>query len=235
MAQDPPRRGWAGSARPGPGTARTRRRYRRRRGPVVGGNRADRAAAVLCRPRGRLGGSGPTPPRASARAEPAAALRSTAPASTAPVASDSATSSRPRSARVRWGSWPGSSRDRSSVLRRRCAALIRVAGTQLLNTTDVLDDRPHLGSALGEVVLLPIATNLPEIAVTVAASASVRGSLDPRWFTVPGPWFGRGCAGLVQRGPSRGRRVCGCRGVRRRVRRLQAVRRGWRVRAEFRR
>ena len=53
-----------------------------------------------------------------------------------------------------------------------CAAVIWVAGGQLSNTTDVLDSRLHLGSAIGGVVLLAIATNLPEIAITVAASVS---------------------------------------------------------------
>ena len=53
-----------------------------------------------------------------------------------------------------------------------CAAVIWIAGIYLSNTTDVLDDRLHLGSALGGVVLLAIATNLPEIAITVAAAVS---------------------------------------------------------------
>jgi cation:H+ antiporter len=53
-----------------------------------------------------------------------------------------------------------------------CAAIIWVAGIKLSNTTDILDDRFHLGSALGGVVLLAIATNLPEIAITVSAAVA---------------------------------------------------------------
>jgi cation:H+ antiporter len=51
-------------------------------------------------------------------------------------------------------------------------ALVWVAGIQLSRTTDVLDDRLHLGSALGGLVVLAVATNLPEIAITVSASLS---------------------------------------------------------------
>src|SRR5512135_2017174 len=51
-----------------------------------------------------------------------------------------------------------------------CAAAIWVAGIKLSDTTDVLSQRLHLGSALGGVILLAVATNLPEIAITVSAA-----------------------------------------------------------------
>jgi cation:H+ antiporter len=56
------------------------------------------------------------------------------------------------------------------------AAVIWYAGIKLSDTTDVLAERLHLGSALGGLILLAIATNLPEIAIT--ASAAVAGRLD---------------------------------------------------------
>lgn len=56
------------------------------------------------------------------------------------------------------------------------AAAVWVAGIQLSKTTDVLDTRLHLGSALGGLIVLAVATNLPEIAITVSAAAS--GSLE---------------------------------------------------------
>ena len=57
-----------------------------------------------------------------------------------------------------------------------CAAAIWIAGIKLWNTTDVLSERLHLGAALGGVVLLAVATNLPEIAIT--ASAALAHQLD---------------------------------------------------------
>lgn len=56
------------------------------------------------------------------------------------------------------------------------AAVIWVAGIQLSKTTDVLDARLKLGSALGGLIVLAVATNLPEIAITVSAAMS--GNLD---------------------------------------------------------
>ena len=55
------------------------------------------------------------------------------------------------------------------------AGAIWVAGVALSDQTDVLATRLHLGAALGGTVLLAVATNLPEIAITV--SAATRGDL----------------------------------------------------------
>lgn len=51
-----------------------------------------------------------------------------------------------------------------------CAAAIWGAGIKLSNATDVLSERLHLGAALGGVILLAVATNLPEIAITASAA-----------------------------------------------------------------
>src|ERR687883_292762 len=56
------------------------------------------------------------------------------------------------------------------------AVAIWVAGIQLSDYTDVLAERLHLGAALGGVILLAVATNLPEIAIT--ASAALAHQLD---------------------------------------------------------
>ena len=47
-----------------------------------------------------------------------------------------------------------------------------LAGTALSNTTDALDIKFGLGEALGGSILLAIATNLPEIAITATAALS---------------------------------------------------------------
>jgi cation:H+ antiporter len=52
------------------------------------------------------------------------------------------------------------------------AVAIWVAGVQLSTHTDVLATRLHLGAALGGLVLLAVATNLPEIAIVASASLS---------------------------------------------------------------
>jgi len=57
-----------------------------------------------------------------------------------------------------------------------CAVAIWVAGVFLSNYTDVLATRLHLGAALGGLILLAVATNLPEIAITVAAA--LNGQVD---------------------------------------------------------
>ncbi|MFI5911776.1 sodium:calcium antiporter [Dactylosporangium sp. NPDC051541] len=52
------------------------------------------------------------------------------------------------------------------------AGAIWVAGIQLSAQTDVLSTRLHLGSALGGLILLAVATNLPEIAIVGSAAVS---------------------------------------------------------------
>jgi cation:H+ antiporter len=56
------------------------------------------------------------------------------------------------------------------------AGVVGAAGTKLTDATDALSARLHLGEALGGLILLAIATNLPEIAIAVAAGLS--GNLE---------------------------------------------------------
>lgn len=50
------------------------------------------------------------------------------------------------------------------------AAAVWFAGIQLSNTVDIIDSRFGLGEALGGLIFLAFATNLPEIAIVVSAS-----------------------------------------------------------------
>lgn len=52
------------------------------------------------------------------------------------------------------------------------AVAVWIAGIYLSSTTDTLSTRLHLGEALGGLILLAFATNLPEIAITWTAARS---------------------------------------------------------------
>src|SRR3954449_5637199 len=52
-----------------------------------------------------------------------------------------------------------------------CAVAIWVAGVRLSSSTGALDTRLGLGSALGGLLLLALATDLPELAITITAAA----------------------------------------------------------------
>jgi len=52
------------------------------------------------------------------------------------------------------------------------AVAVWFAGIQLSNTSDILSSRLNLGEALGGLLFLAIATNLPEIAITATAAVS---------------------------------------------------------------
>jgi cation:H+ antiporter len=52
------------------------------------------------------------------------------------------------------------------------AGAVWIAGIHLSNTTDVLDHRLGIGEAIGGLVILSLATNLPEIAITASAALS---------------------------------------------------------------
>ncbi len=56
------------------------------------------------------------------------------------------------------------------------AALIWLAGYQLSRSTDAISDHFHLGEALGGLILLAVATNLPEMAIVGAAA--IRHNFD---------------------------------------------------------
>jgi cation:H+ antiporter len=57
------------------------------------------------------------------------------------------------------------------------AGAIWVAGISLSNSTDALDTRLGLGAAIGGLILLSFATDLPELVITVTASASGHADL----------------------------------------------------------
>ena len=62
------------------------------------------------------------------------------------------------------------------VLFGAAAAVVWLAGIRLSDTTDVLSTRLGLGEALGGLLLLAFATNLPEIAIVASAAMNQHAS-----------------------------------------------------------
>src|SRR3954447_3801962 len=58
-----------------------------------------------------------------------------------------------------------------------CAVAIWLAGIRLSSSTGALDTRLGLGSALGGLLLLALATDLPELAITI--TAALHNNLGP--------------------------------------------------------
>lgn len=77
-----------------------------------------------------------------------------------------------------------------------------IAGVTLAKATDVLDDRFHLGEAIGGMILLSVAGSLPELAITLSAAKSghldiaagnlIGGVAMQTFVLVIADWFGRG-------------------------------------------
>jgi cation:H+ antiporter len=77
-----------------------------------------------------------------------------------------------------------------------------IAGVTLAKATDVLDDRFHLGEAIGGMILLSVAGSLPELAITLSAARSghldiaagnlIGGVAMQTFVLVIADWFGRG-------------------------------------------
>src|SRR5437763_1654497 len=57
-----------------------------------------------------------------------------------------------------------------------CAGVIWVAGIWLSSSTEAIDNRFRLGAAVGGLLLLALATNLPELAITIFAA--IKDNLD---------------------------------------------------------
>ena len=70
------------------------------------------------------------------------------------------------------------------------AAVIWGAGIALSDTTDVLSERLHLGSALGGLILLAVATNLPELALWPFTESPAFGVTRNPWHRLC-KWVGR--------------------------------------------